>query len=506
MKIRGKYLLFFGIALFSSLGVFIIVALEAYSKDKIGFVKDKATQEVLALSRQTSEYVRVQGPSALLAPQTADLFSREDMADKFLVDKKGIIQAGETSLVGKSFADTISLNALSRINMTTFASGLLEAKDNQDNDILVAYASVPEAEALALQVYKTSHVNRFLLLFIVKILFAFMAIGFFFLLLGFVVVGRLSRGLESLSQSAEAFGAGDFGHRVEVKGQDEVASLGAEFNRMAKRIEESLKLEEEKARLKMEMETAQRVQETLFLPSSYKNEDVEIAGFYEPASECGGDWWYYFEKGDSTWVCIGDVTGHGVGAAMLTSSVRAAFSFFQAQDNLRPGDVLNQLNRVIWESVGGKFNMTFFILEVDRARKKIRYANSSHEFPLLLVRGTAIKKKDLVSLMDVNGPRLGESGGSVYKEYEMDFPPGSRLICYSDGLYDVQDKNEQPFGDARLVRQILKINANRGGSQTFVKTLMSEILLHRDGSPLVDDVSLICVDLDIANSRDEEVA
>jgi sigma-B regulation protein RsbU (phosphoserine phosphatase) len=506
MKIRGKYLLFFSIALFSSLSVFIIVALEAYSRDKIGFVKDKATQEVLALSRQTSEYIRVQGPSALLAPQMADLFSREDMADKFLVDKQGVIQVGETALVGKSFADTISLNALSRINMTPFASGLIEAKDNQDNDILVAYASVPEAQALALQVYKTSQVNRFLILFIVKILFAFMAIGCFFLFLGFIVVGQLSRGLESLSQSAEVFGAGDFGHRVKVKGKDEVASLGIEFNRMAKRIEESLKLEEEKARLKMEMETAQKVQETLFLPNSYKNDDVEIAGFYEPASECGGDWWYYFEKGDSTWVCIGDVTGHGVGAAMLTSSVRAAFSFFQAQENLRPSDVLNQLNRVIWESVGGKFNMTFFILEVDRLRKKIRYANSSHEFPLLLARGKPMKKKDLMSLMDVNGPRLGESGDYVYKEYEMDLPPGSRLICYSDGLYDVQDKTAQAFGDVRLMRQILKINALPGDSQAFVKNLMSEILQHRDGSPLVDDVSLLCVDLDIANSMNEEVA
>ncbi len=503
MKIRGKYLLFFGIALFSSLGVFIVVALEAYSKDKIGFVKDKATQEVLTLSRQTSEYIRVQGASALLTPQMAELFAREDMADKFLVDKNGVIQIGETSLIGKSFADTVSLNGLSRINMTTFASGLLEAKDNQDQEILVAYASVPEAEALVLQIYKTSQVNRFLLLFIVKIFFAFMAIGSFFLLLGFVVVGRLSRGLESLSQSAELFGAGDFSHRVEVKGQDEVASLGIEFNRMAKRIQENLKLEADKARLKMEMETAQKVQETLFLPNSYKTNDVEIMGFYEPASECGGDWWYYFEKGDSTWVCIGDVTGHGVGAAMLTSSVRAAFSFFQTQEKLRPADVLNQLNRVIWESVGGKFNMTFFILEVDRAGKKIRYANSSHEFPLLLVKGVAVKKKDVMYLLEANGPRLGESRSSIYKEYEMDIPLSSRLICYSDGLYDVQDKNEQPFGETRLLRQVLKINALPEGSKVFVKKLMSEIFLYRDGSPLTDDVSLLCMDLDIVNPMNE---
>lgn len=506
MKIRAKYLLFFGIVLFSSLGVFIVVALGAYSKDKIGFVKDKAIQEVLALSRQTSEYVKAEGLSALLSSRTANLFSREDIADKFLVDKNGTIQAGDAAFIGKPFAETVSLSALNRINKTPFASGLLDAKDNEGEAILVAYASVPEAEALALQIYKTSQVNRFLLLFIVKIFFSFMGIGFFFLLLGFVVVGQLTRGLEILSRSVEAFGAGDFNHRVEVKGQDEVASLGAEFNRMAKRIQENLKLEEEKARLKMEMETAQRVQETLFLPSSYKSKDIEIAGFYEPASECGGDWWYYFEKGNSTWVCIGDVTGHGVGAAMLTSSVRAAFSFFQAQENLRPSQILHQLNRVIWESVGGKFNMTFFILEVDRVRKKIRYSNSSHEFPLILKKGAVVKKKEMSFLMNGNGCRLGETGTSVYEDHEMDLPEGGRLICYSDGLYDVQDKNKEQFGDARLMREILKRNAGSGTAQEFVKSLMAEILLHRDGSPLVDDVSLLCVDLNISNQEAGEAA
>lgn len=496
MKIRLKYLLFFGTALLGSLGVFIFIAFRAYSTDKIDFVKDKASQDVLVLSQRVGEMVRTQGSSAVFSTGMTELFAREDVSEKFLVDKSGVIQAGRSALIGKSFAEEVSLDALTRVNLTPFATGLLEAKDVQGMDILVAYAGVPETEHFVLQVYQVSQVNRFLTLFIVKILFAFLAIGSFFLLLGSFAVGQLTRGLELLNRSAEVFGAGDFDHRVPVNGRDEVAALSAQFNTMAGRIQANLRLEEEKARLKMEMKTAQQVQETLFLPGSYERDGVRVAGYYEPASECGGDWWHYFEKGDSIWVCIGDVTGHGVGAAMLTSSVRAAFTFFEKQDDLTPSQALARLNQVVWESVGGRLNMTFAIIEMNRRTRRLRYASASHEQPMLLRKNAELDKNEVVYLMDANGPRMGQRAESVYGENEIEVPPGSRLICYSDGIYDVEDKDGKALGESRLLRQILKFNGRTETADAFVESLLSEITKYRGMTPLRDDVSLICVDFD----------
>lgn len=498
MKIRSKYLMFISFIIVCSLGIFLIIALNAYSSDKVSFIKEKATQDTLSLAGKISELIRDKGDQVLLTEEVKKLFLREDIADRYLVDKHGIVTYGNEALVGKSFATDVSLNALSRINKTPFASGLIEAQDNKGNQILVSFTSVPESNHIVLQVYKLSQLNRFLILFIIKTIFSFLAIGSFFLLTGYFVVNNLSQGLEVLSSSVEQYSQGNYKHRVDVdlSSKDEVTTLGLHINNMADKIQKNLKLEEEKARLKTEMETAQKVQETLFLPNSFKNKNVEITGFYEPASECGGDWWYYFERGSSTWICIGDVTGHGVGAAMLTSSVRAAFTFFQQENELRPSQILTQLNKVIWESVGGRMNMTFFVMEIDRENKKMRYSNASHEYPLLIPKCKDVKKKDVSLLLEVNGPRMGQKVDSQYVDYEMDIQSGSRIICFSDGLYDVQNNKGESYGDARLVRHITKINSGSKDTSAFVRNLMADILQHRQVSPLVDDVSLMCIDID----------
>lgn len=495
MKLRSKFLIFFVGTLFTSLIVFVAISVVGYSKDKISSVKEKASSDVSVIASQVSELVQTNGESILYDEKVQKLFERDDLSDRYLVDKGGNIVAGNSALLGKPFGDSVSLNTLSRINMTTFASGVFEGADNQSEKILVAYSSVPNANQFVLQVYKLSEVNRFLVLFLVKIFFAFCTVGAFFLLAGYVAVGRFTKGLEILSESTDKFGSGDFTHRVEVRATDEVGSLASHFNFMAEKIQASLQMEAEKARLKLEMETAQKVQETLFLPSHYKAGNIEITGFYEAAAECGGDWWYYFKTENSVWVCVGDVTGHGVGPAMLTSSVRSAFSFIEKIPNLVPSQALSLLNRAVFETVGGKLNMTFCLIQICESESFIRYANASHEFPLILKKNTDLKRDEIIYLNDANGPRLGESIDSKYKDKELPLEKGMRIICYSDGISDVQNKEQKAFGERRFLKAVLKSNVDRKDPSAFVSSLMKDVTIYRDGTVLVDDLSLLCVDV-----------
>lgn len=496
MKLNTKYLLFFMLTLVSSLGIFVGLTVNIYSKDKISFVKERATQEVMSLANQVSSEVKAHGPSVIYENEFQNLFERDDLANKFLVDKHGLILAGEAGLQGKNFSESVSLQALSRINLTESSSGLIEGGANDGAGLLIGYANVPDTDQFVLQTYRTSQLKRFLLLFLVKVGFAFLALGSFFLLVGYLAVGQFTRGLEALSSTAEKFGGGLLDERVEVRGNDEVATVSRQFNKMAVKIKESLKLEEEKTRLKLEMKTAQKVQELLFLPNSFSNGRIEIQGYYEPASECSGDWWYYFAREDSMWICIGDVTGHGVGSAMLTSSVRAALSIIEKDENLTPAIVLQRLNQVIYSTVGGKLQMTFFVVQIFDSGSRIKYANASHEFPMLVPKGKQLKRQEIESLMDANGPRLGESPISKYREKEIEISTGSRLLLYSDGIFDVSSPDEKDFGERGFIKSLLKTNATSNKPSAVVEDILHDLREHRASTALVDDVSLLCVDVD----------
>lgn len=500
MKIKTKYFVFLTATLVASLGLFVGLTLHSYTQDKISFIKEKIYQNVSSIAQNISDSFHTTDGnmdlSLVYSDKVQNQFSKEDISDRFLLNKEGLILAGDAKYRGRSFHDDVSEKTLEKINFSTTAAGLIETFDNKGKKIIVAYSGVPDTEYFVIQSYPYDSINRFLRLFLIKVFFAFLSIGSFFVLLGYVIVNRFTKSLDDLGQSADKFGAGDFKHRILVSGRDEVASLADHFNKMAKKIESSLQLEGEKARLQLEMETAQKIQETLFLPSLYKKDGFEVAGYYQPASECGGDWWYYFEKDNCLWVCIGDVTGHGVGSAMLVSSVRAAMTLIAKNETLTPAKLLTKLNQVICESLGGKLQMTFCVLQISLSDKRITYANASHEFPFYLKRKEPLSKKDIGVLAEALGPRLGQDIESQYSDTSVQVSPGSRLLLFSDGIYDVENKDKKPFGERQFVKTVLQASQANNTANGAISEIISVAQKYRSGSPLKDDISIVCVDID----------
>ena len=114
---------------------------------------------------------------------------------------------------------------------------------------------------------------------------------------------------------------GDFKSEVSINSGDELENLGASFNFMTSKIDSFMSEMVEKGRMESELATAQAVQSSLFPDAHIKNEKTEIAGHYESASECGGDWWGCKFVDDKLYFFVGDATGHGVPAALLTATV-----------------------------------------------------------------------------------------------------------------------------------------------------------------------------------------
>ncbi len=310
----------------------------------------------------------------------------------------------------------------------------------------------------------------------------------------------LTKAIQDLFEGTQKIANGDFNFRLKIKSNDEVGGLVEGFNLMSTEISRLMKETAEKARMTAELQTAKTVQETLF-PQAYSDfETIKLAGFYEPASECGGDWWYYFKVENKVFVCIGDATGHGAPAALITSAARSASSVIE-NFQLTAKEYVRLLNKSIYDVSKGKVMMTFFLGVLDLKDLTFSYCNASHEPPFLITKKSGPpKRKDLKLLFDVNNPRLGENKDTQYKEATIQLMPGDSIFFYTDGISDIKNKNNEYFGERNLIKTLVDIMKDYPNALTAIERYKEIILSYRQNSLLEDDVTFFMLECKDKNS------
>jgi serine phosphatase RsbU (regulator of sigma subunit) len=281
-------------------------------------------------------------------------------------------------------------------------------------------------------------------------------VGLFFVLVGTALAIfqglRISRPIKMLAWRADQIARGDLETRVEITSGDEIGMLGENFNYMADRLLILMRETAEKATLEKELEVARTIQETLVPPPDPVERDfVKLAGYFLPASVCGGDWWTVHDMPDGRiLVVIGDVTGHGVPSAMITAAAKAACDVVRATegDKLTVTRLLEVMNRAIFESAKRKFVMTCFASILDPKRKLITYANAGHNFPYLF-RPAAADGNDFQVLMS-RGNRLGDLEESTYSEKTAPLVANDVLVWYTDGIVECENDRGEEYGEKRF--------------------------------------------------------
>jgi len=191
-----------------------------------------------------------------------------------------------------------------------------------------------------------------------SIFFGMMLVGIA-IFLGVLFSISITNPIKALLKGTQEIAKGNFTEKTVVNTNDELGVLSDSFNLMSDEIVRLMEQTAEKARMEKELETAQTVQNTLFPESKTTIGNVQITGHYHPASECGGDWWFYSPMGERVFYWIGDATGHGVSAALVTSAARAAASIIENFPDIAPGKALGLLNNAICDTSKGKMLMTF---------------------------------------------------------------------------------------------------------------------------------------------------
>lgn len=310
-----------------------------------------------------------------------------------------------------------------------------------------------------------------------------------------VIASRgMTYALSNLSDATLKVAQGDFDVRVNDRAGGEIGLLATSFNAMAGEVSRLMKETAEKARMESELATARAVQETLFPEPNASIGTVEISGHYQPASECGGDWWFYCENGDKVYIWIGDATGHGAPAALLTSAARAVASVITQGPPLPVSDCLAILNHAICDTSKGQMMMTFFIGCIDKVTGEFSYANASHEPPYLLNRpeaGVEPKRDSFIPLNAVNNPRLGERMDCSFRETSIQLKPGDTIILYTDGVVDVKNPERKSLGERRFLKSLAKTLAVNPATQEAMGEVTASIEEFRSDEPLEDDVTLI---------------
>lgn len=311
------------------------------------------------------------------------------------------------------------------------------------------------------------------------------------LLLSLFSAYRFARPIRRLESAASRIADGELETRVPVDSADEIGRLGVQFNQMADRIQTLLVESVSAAELEHELNLARQIQSVL-VPGegTHTAPGLEVAGYYEPASTCGGDFWDFaaLPRGYST-LLVGDVTGHGVPAAMLTATAKSCLDTLRhlQGENFQVAETLRVLDRVIRDAGAGTFFMTAHAAVLDTYQNTLFFSSAGHP-PALLLRWTedGIKLTRLVS----RGNRLGDGDPSGYEARRTRVVKGDIVVWYTDGLIETINSRGKQFGTRRLLRALSQLDRTISPEEA-INYVIDEFNRFRGENPLDDDVTLV---------------
>jgi sigma-B regulation protein RsbU (phosphoserine phosphatase) len=277
---------------------------------------------------------------------------------------------------------------------------------------------------------------------------------------------------------------GDFSHRIEVKGNDQLAELGHSFNRMTENLERLLQVAKEKERLQSELEIAREVQNQLFPRATPEARTLELAAVCRPARMVSGDYYDYLSLPEPRLaLAIGDVAGKGISAALLMATVQSSMrTQLRAGTTVSTAALVSRLNQQLHAYTPPEKFATFYFAVYDDSTGLLTYTNAGHVPPLLFRDGQPLR-------LDVNGMIVGAFPFAEYEETSLQLEPGDLLVCFTDGITEPENEYGEMFGEDRLIEVVAR-NAARP-TQEIIDAVMDAVG-HWTGSPeLQDDMTML---------------
>ena len=265
--------------------------------------------------------------------------------------------------------------------------------------------------------------------------------------------------------------------------KDEVGTLARNYSDLIisnnNYIENIQEIESEREKMKAELDIAKRIQQSNLPTEPIKNKSYNVFGYSKPAKEVGGDFYDYYEIDDENLaIVIGDASGKGVPAALLATTTQTLIKEL-LQHEKDPSTILSRVNNHIFQKNSETMFITLWLGIYNKNTNILTFSNAGHDAPL-------IKKDNKYEFLDENkGIVLGILEDFEFVSQKIDFI--DEIILYTDGITDAFNKDNEIYGEKRLIDFFNKNTSH----DNPINNLLKDIHKFTQNQEQFDDMTIV---------------
>lgn len=306
------------------------------------------------------------------------------------------------------------------------------------------------------------------------------------------IISKMTRPVTEFAYSAMNMSRGNFHTKIpDVDTEDELRKLHNSLTYLQSSINyyiSQLKsTTSSKERMESELNIASMVQKSMLI-HTFPHNDCDIYADLVPAKEIGGDLYDVIQDGDYIYFTVGDVSGKGVPASLFMAITRSAFRFATSL-GLSVAETVSKINDNFCIGNEGGMFVTLFVARINIKTLEMEFCNAGHN-PIVIV-GPDGKAEYLHAKPNIAS---GLFPGFAYVGESVQLRKGSRLIVYTDGVTEAENKIKAQYGEDRLIDFASNIKAG-ATSREVVESLMSNVKAFAAGNDQNDDITILTVTL-----------
>jgi serine phosphatase RsbU (regulator of sigma subunit) len=219
---------------------------------------------------------------------------------------------------------------------------------------------------------------------------------------------------------------------------------------------------------------------------------LSCATFYKPAHSIGGDYYDFLQLEDGRWgIAIGDVSGKGIGAALVMASLQASVRAQALQPHVDPSVLIGHVNRLVHESSPVHFYASLFYAEYEPACRVLTYVNAGQNPPIVI---RCQQGQSRVFRLQPGSAPVGMFGDSAYNSVSFQLEDADILVACTDGIIEAENVQGELWGQQRL--EGLFSSCPRRTARQVLQQIVNEVSVFAGAAPQKDDITLLVIQME----------